>query len=88
MDGLKTAAFVGTPFLVMLGATTAFVKMQNPEDIFLSDGTYIGSASDFNMKSEYLNVDGDDLNNIKITDSELANKNIQKQAVEYMKRAK
>lgn len=59
-DGLAVAGFVGSPFLISLGLSSALAKLQNPEDIFLSDGTYLGNVNDMSFKTNNVHVDGDD----------------------------
>ena len=59
-DGLAVAGFVGCPFLISLGLSSALAKLQNPEDIFLSDGTYLGNVNDMSFKTNNVHVDGDD----------------------------
>lgn len=60
VDALKTIGFVGSGFALTLGTATLVAKNHNPEDIFLSDGTYFMNTKDMSFSSSKVIADTDD----------------------------
>ena len=57
VEALPAVAFVGAPVLFSLGMTVALARAQNPEQIFLSDGTYFADASELRGPNDNIIVD-------------------------------
>ena len=57
VEALPAVAFVGAPVLFSLGMTVALARAQNPEQIFLSDGTYFADASELRGPNDNIVVD-------------------------------
>lgn len=52
MSALTAAGFVGVPFLCSVTMAAAIAKQQNPEKIFLSDGSFFANASDLAKRQD------------------------------------
>ena len=57
VEALPAVAFVGAPVLFSLGMTVALARAQNPEQIFLSDGTYFADASELRGPNDNIVVE-------------------------------
>ena len=60
LNDLKDIGLVGAPFLLSLATATYLFKKQNPEEIFLSDGTYLCNTKDLSLKTDIITADADD----------------------------
>lgn len=57
MNALRIAGFVGVPFLCSVTMAAAIAKQQNPEKIFLSDGSFFANASDLAKRQDEVLID-------------------------------
>ena len=61
-DTIIGASAVGAMFMIPLVTSIAIAKNQNPDDIFLSDGTYLGNADELFVDTQKASELGVDLN--------------------------